>query len=91
MFNFNLTDELKFKIRKLIKKDKKRLQILNKKMKQIISCNPDSIKHYKNLKNKLKEFRRVHVGGSFVLTFKVDLKNNFILFTDLDHHDRIYN
>jgi len=91
MFDFNLTDELKFKIRKLIKKDKKRIETLNKKIKQIISCNKDSIGHYKNLKNELKEFKRVHIGNSFVLTFKVDLKKNFILFVDLDHHDRIYN
>ena len=52
--------------------------------------NNDSINHYKNLKYGLKEFKRVHIDKHFVLTFKVDLNNNFILFADLDHHDRVY-
>jgi len=90
MFDFDLTEKLKFKIQKLIKKDKKKTDILYKKIKQIISCDSDSINHYKNLRNELKEFKRVHIDNSFVLTFKVDTKNNFILFTDFDHHDKIY-
>lgn len=90
MFDFNLSDDLKFKIRKLVKKDKKRVQIINKKIKQIISCDKDSINHYKNLRNELKEFKRVHIDNSFVLTFKVDIINNSIFFVDFDHHDRIY-
>jgi YafQ family addiction module toxin component len=90
MFDFNLTDELKFKIRKLSKKDKKKVEIINKKIKQIISSDLVSIDHYKNLRGNLKEFKRVHIDNSFVLIFKVDLKSNFILFVDFDHHDRIY-
>ncbi len=88
MFDFDVTDELKLKIRKLLKKDKKRVEILNKKIKEIISS--DSIDHYKNLKYGLKEFKRVHIDSSFVLVFKVNLEDNFILFVDLDHHDNIY-
>lgn len=90
MFDFNLSDELKFKIKKLSKKDKKRVVIINKKIKQIISCDKISINRYKNLRNQMKEFKRVHIDTSFVLIFKINLKNNFILFTDLNHHDRIY-
>jgi len=90
MFDFDLTDELKLIIRKLIKKDKKKVEILNKKIKEIINCDNNSIQHYKNLRHDLKEYKRVHIEGSFVLTFKVDLVNNFILFADFDHHDKIY-
>ena len=90
MFNFNLTDELKAIIEKLAKKDKKRAEIINKKIKQIIGSDSISIGHYKNLKHDLKEFKRVHIDSSFVLVFKVDIKNNFILFVDFDHHDKIY-
>jgi len=90
MFDFNLSDELKFKIKKLVKKDKKKVEIINKKIKEIISCDLDSINNYKNLKYNMKEFKRVHIEKSFVLTFKVDIKNNFILFVDFDHHDNIY-
>jgi mRNA interferase RelE/StbE/toxin YoeB len=90
MFNFNLTDELKFILKKLAKKDKKRVEIIHKKITEIINCNRDSIQHYKNLRHDLKEFKRVHIDRSFVLTFKADIKNNFILFVDFDHHDKIY-
>ena len=90
MFNFDLSDELKFKIRKLVKKDKKRVEIINKKIKEVINSDLESIKHYKNLRYDMKEFKRVHIDSSFVLTFKVDLQNKFILFVDLDHHDSIY-
>jgi mRNA interferase RelE/StbE/toxin YoeB len=90
MFNFNLTDELKSIIKKLIRKDKKRVEIINKKIKQIINSDSVSIQHYKNLRYDLKDFKGVHINSSFVLVFKTDIKNNFILFIDFDHHDKIY-
>jgi len=90
MFEFDLTDNLKLIIKKLLKKDKKKVEIINKKIKEIISSSNDSINHYKNLRHDLKEFKRVHIDKSFVLTFKVDMSTNFILFVDFDHHDNIY-
>lgn len=90
MFDFNLTDELKLIIKKLVKKDKKKVEIINKKIKEIINSNHDSINHYKNLRHNLREYKRVHIDRNFVLTFKVDIGNNFILFADFDHHDNIY-
>ena len=90
MFDFDISDELKIIIKKLSKKDKKRVEIINKKIKEIINCDHTSINHYKNLRYDLKEFKRVHIDNNFVLTFKVDLTNNFILFVDFDHHDKIY-
>jgi len=90
MFDFNISDELKVIIKKLAKKDKKKVEIINKKIKEIINCDSTSINHYKNLRYDLKEFKRVHIDNSFVLTFKVDLTNNLILFVDFDHHDKIY-
>jgi YafQ family addiction module toxin component len=90
MFNFDLTDELKIKIKKLARKDHKRAEILNKKIKEIVNCDKTSIDHYKNLRYDLKEYKRVHIDSHFVLVFKVDIQNNFILFVDLDHHDNVY-
>ena len=90
MFNFDLSDLLKFKIKKLLKKDKKKVEIINKKIKEIINNDLESINHYKNLRQDLKEFKRVHIDKHFVLTFKIDYQNNFILFVDFDHHDKIY-
>ena len=90
MFNFDLTDELRSIIEKLTKKDKKRVEIINKKIKQIVNSDLTSIDHYKNLRHDLKDFKRVHIDSSFVLVFKVDIPNKFILFVDFDHHDNIY-
>lgn len=90
MFDFEFTDVLKIIIKKLVKKDKKKVEIINKKVKEIINSDAQSIKHYKNLRHDLKEYKRVHIVKSFVLAFKVDISNNFILFVDFDHHDKVY-
>ena len=90
MFDFDLSDELKIKIRKLVKKDKKKVEIINKKIKEIINNDNLTIERYKNLRYNLKEFKRVHIDNHFVLTFKVDKEKNFILFEDFEHHDNVY-
>lgn len=90
MFEFDLSDELRFIIRKLAKKDKTKVEIINKKIREIVNSAPEAVQYYKNLRYGLKDFKRVHIDSNFVLTFKADIKNNFILFADLDHHDNIY-
>jgi len=90
MFEYDLSDGLKIKINKLLQKDRKKAEIIYKKIREIISSDKISIEHYKNLRYDLKEFKRVHIDKHFVLTFKVDLVNNFILFWDFDHHDKVY-
>jgi YafQ family addiction module toxin component len=89
-FSFDLSDNLKATIRALTKRDKARVIILNKKIKEIISCDENSIEHYKNLRNELSEYKRVHIDKSFVLIFKIFKKEKHILFERLDHHDRVY-
>lgn len=90
MFDFDLSDGLKLKIRRLVKKDKKKVDIINKKIKEIINNDNTSIDRYKNLRYDLKQFKRVHIDKHFVLTFKVDKQKNFILFEDFEHHDEVY-
>lgn len=80
MFSFDLTDELKLKIKKLLTKDKKKVEIINKKIKEIINNDSETIKRYKNLKYDLSELKRVNIDKLFVLIFKVDF----------DHHDTVY-
>jgi len=72
---------------KLEKKDKQLYENLFNKMNEVLDS-PD-IEHYKNLRYDMKEFKRAHVGH-FVLVFKFDKMNNLILFSDFDHHDKIY-
>ena len=64
--------------------------MINKKIKEIVNNDSETIKRYKNLRHNLSDLKRVHIDKSFVLTFKVDITNNFILFYDFDHHDKIY-
>ena len=72
---------------KLEKKDKQLYENLFNKMNEVL--NSHDIEHYKNLRYDMKEFKRVHIGH-FVLVFKFDKINNLILFSDFDHHDKIY-
>lgn len=90
MFEYAFTDELKAIIAKLNKKDRKKALIIYKKVQEIITNDNESIERYKNLRYDMKDRKRVHIDKHFVLVFKVDKENNFILFTDFDHHDNVY-
>ncbi len=83
-YEFELTETLERKFKKLQTRDKVLLIACRKKIIEIIQ-NPY---HYKHLKyeNRL----RVHVGGSFVLTYRVFEEKELILFLDLEHHDKAY-
>lgn len=89
-FDFDFSPKLKSIIEKLRKKDQKRMDILYKKVKQIINSDELTLEHYKNLRHDLSDRKRVHIDKSFVLTFSFDRKRKFILFLDFDHHDNIY-
>ena len=86
--DFDISDNLKRKLQKFLKKDKSRVVKINKKIKEIISCDFNSINKYKNLRYDLKNFKRVHIDSSFVLIFKIE--KDKIIFIDFDHHDKIY-
>lgn len=90
MFKYAFSDKLKLIIKKLVRKDKKTAEIIYKKVKEIVNNDAETIKRYKNLRHDLSDLKRVHISKSFVLTFKVDIANNFILFWDFDHHDDVY-
>ena len=76
-------------LNKLSKKDKDCYVQILKKINEIVNCeNPE---HYKNLKEPLQKFKRVHIKKSFVLAFSYNQRNDFLSFIDYDHHDNIYN
>lgn len=87
MFNPRFSEQIENSLRKIKKKDPKLFDNVEKKIKQIINSDSDSINHFKNLKKPLNYLKRVHVG-SFVLTFQV--KNDSIIFEDFVHHDQAY-
>ena len=87
MYKYKTSKNLDKILIKLSKKDKALYEQVLRKINEIVSS--ESIEHYKNLRNTLKDYRRVHIGH-FVLTFRFDKSNNILLFQDFDHHDNIY-
>ena len=88
MYKFEIEKKFHQILKKLFKRDKKRYEIVWKKINEII--NSSNIEHYKNLKFPMNEFKRVHIDRNFVLVFKYNKMNNKIKFYDLNHHDKIY-
>lgn len=83
-YEFELTETLENKFRKLEKKNKVLLLACRKKILEIIQ-NPY---HYKHLK--YEDRFRVHVGGSFVMTYRIFEDKKLVLFLDIEHHDKAY-
>jgi YafQ family addiction module toxin component len=85
MYKPGIESNLKKKLGKLFKKDRKRYEIVMKKMEEILQ-NPH---HYKSLSHDVKHLRRVHIDSSFVLVFYINENDEIVLFVDIDHHDKI--
>lgn len=82
----DIPEYLDKKFEKLSKKDKKQLQIIDRKIEQIRK-NPY---HFKPLRGDMKGIRRVHIGKSFVLTYEIIESQKIVRLLDFDHHDKIY-
>ena len=89
-FRYDFSDELEEALSNLHKRDKALYESLMKKIVQIASSDEFTINHYKNLTHGLSDYKRVHVGKSFVLMVKVFSKEKFILFAKFKHHDNAY-
>lgn len=89
-FEYDLSDKLREILDKLRSRDPKKVEIINKKIKQIVNSDETTIEHYKNLKYGMSDRKRAHIDKSFVLVFKYDKASKFVLFVDFDHHDVVY-
>lgn len=85
MYELRLSDKVIGIFHKMEKKEKKQLEVINKKVLEIRE-NPH---RFKPLGNVMKRFRRVHFG-SFVLVYSTDEENKTVKLEDYDHHDNIY-
>jgi len=83
-YEFEITEILERKFKKLQSRDRVLLLACRKKIGEIIQ-NPF---HYKHLK--YEDRLRVHIGGSFVLTYRVFEEKKLVLFLDIEHHDKAY-
>jgi YafQ family addiction module toxin component len=86
MFKESYSEQVLKEMRKLQKKDSAQFDSLRKNIQKVIE-NP--LHNYKFLHHEMKGFQRVHVG-SFVLVFKIDEKNEIVLFEAYKHHDEVY-
>jgi YafQ family addiction module toxin component len=86
VYKLAIKESLDRKFKKLRKKDKELLHLIHKKVQNIL----EDPYRFKPLKKPLQNMRRVHVGGSFVLVYKVDEKDKIVTLFDFDHHDNIY-
>ena len=85
-YSYEISKLLERELDKLQKKNKKRFEIILKKMNEIL----DDPHHYKPLQHDMKRLRRVHIDKSFVLVFEIIEGENKVIFLDFDHHDNIY-
>jgi len=90
VFTFDSSDELKEAMAKLAKKDKVFSLALNKKIRQVISCDEIAFDHYPDSSYDLAGTKHVHVASSFVLFFKVLKKEQHVKFLRLEHHDKAF-
>ena len=90
MFEFDLSDEFRKSLRKIAKKSPVIADAINRKIKEIVSRDKQSILMYKNLRHDLKNLKRIHIMDWLIMTFEVDLNRNFILFVKISHRDDVY-
>ncbi len=86
MYGLAIKESLDKKFKKLQKKDKAMLQLINDKVQEILG---DPFR-FKPLRRPLQNKRRVHVGGSFVLVYEINKESRLVTLLDFDHHDNVY-
>ena len=86
MYKLSVKESLDRKLKKLGKKDRELLLLIDKKVKEILQ---DPFR-FKPLKKPLQNKRRVHVGRSFVLIYEINEEKSIVTLVDFDHHDNIY-
>lgn len=86
MYSLEINPELRKKLSKLLYKNRKQFDIIQKKVGEILE-NPQ---HYKNLRAPLQFLKEVHIDSHFVLTFSVDENNKIVILEDFDNHNKIF-
>lgn len=85
-YNLQVSEYVDEIFQKLSKRNKKQLEIINKKINQIL----EDPYHFKPLRGDMKGSRRVHIDKSFVLVYEIDENIKTVRLADYDHHDKVY-
>lgn len=86
MYKLAVKESLDKKFKKLKKKDREILMLIDRKVQEIL----DDPYRFKPLRKPLQKKRRVHVGRSFVLIYEINEEEKIVTLLDFDHHDNIY-
>jgi mRNA interferase RelE/StbE len=86
MHRLAIKEKLDKKFKKLQKKDKEMLRLIERRVQEVLE-NPYRLKP---LRKPLQNKRRVHVGGAFVLVYEVNEKEKIVILMECDHHDNVY-
>ena len=86
MYRLAIREGLDKKLKKLKRKDPELLQMIERKVQDIL----EDPHHFKTLRKPLQNKRRVHIGGSFVLIYEIYEKQKIVTLLDFDHHDNVY-
>jgi YafQ family addiction module toxin component len=86
VYRLAIKEKLDKKFKKLQKKDKEMLRLIERKVQEVLE-NPY---RFKPLRKPLQNKRRVHVGGSFVLVYEVNKEKRMVTLFDFDHPDNVY-
>ncbi len=86
MYKLAIKESLDKKFKKLQRKDKELLRLIEKKVQNILA----EPHRFKPLRKPLQNKRRVHVAGSYVLVYEVSERKKLVTLMDFDHHDNIY-
>ena len=86
MYKLAVKESLDKKFKRLQKRDKEMLRLINRKVQDIL----EDPYRFKPLRKPLQNKRRVHVGGSFVLIYEINEKEKLVTLFDFDQHDNIY-
>ncbi len=87
MYDLDIKPEADKIFNKLKNRDRKQLQIIDNKIREI-RANPFHI--YKFLKDPLQTFNRIHIDKHFVIVFKINHTKRAIEVYYYDHHDKVY-
>lgn len=88
MYDYDITDKLRKKLKKIGKKDKALARNFYKKVHEIISRDEKGLNSYKNLKSPLNEYKRIHLTDNYILLFAVEKER--IVFIDILHWDKLF-
>jgi mRNA interferase RelE/StbE/toxin YoeB len=85
-YSLELSKQADLKFKKLGKKQSKRMEMIEKKVKQIV----EDPYRFKPLRGNMHGIRRVHIDKSFVLIYEIDEQRKYVRILDFEHHDRVY-